>query len=78
MTKQARFNEWAGPPGGGVPRKLRKAQNLCKLTVKALQTQARDTGSGRLRGLSGDKAGEARRLMHVAKKCAAVLGKRHA
>ncbi|RWL85481.1 MAG: hypothetical protein EOR67_09975 [Mesorhizobium sp.] len=40
---------------------LKGFQNLRKLTVKSLQRQARGTGSGRLRGLSGDKAGEAGR-----------------
>jgi hypothetical protein len=40
---------------------LKGFQNLRKLTVKSLQTQARGTGYGRRRGLSGDKAGEAGR-----------------
>jgi hypothetical protein len=48
--------------GGRHPAKALKGfQNLCKLTVKSLRTQARGTGSGRLRGLSGDKAGDTRR-----------------
>jgi hypothetical protein len=37
-----------------------QAQNLRKLTGKNQQTQARATGSGRLRGLSGDKRQELR------------------
>lgn len=42
---------------------LKGFQNLRKLTVKSLRTQARGTGYGRQRGLSGDKAGEACRRL---------------
>jgi len=44
-----------------VPReRSEQAQNLRKLTGKNQQTQARAAGSGRLRGLSGDKRHEVR------------------
>ena len=44
---------------------LKGFQNLRKLTVKSLRTQARGTGSGRQRGLFGDKAGEAGRRLFL-------------
>ncbi|MBN9222910.1 MAG: hypothetical protein J0I79_33685 [Mesorhizobium sp.] len=48
-----RVSGWRRPA-----KRLNRLQNLCKLTGKNQQTQARATGSGRLRGLSGDNGRE--------------------